>query len=57
MNEMPQVSDAEQETPPEKKEYHAPQVRDFGTLRGLTNFTDSGDGALDYAYAYSSVGY
>ena len=57
MNDKPQTPNAAQENPQEKKEYHAPQVRDFGTLRGLTNFSENEDGNIDYAYTYATVGY
>lgn len=36
MSEKPQENEVAQETPNEKKEYHSPELREYGTLRELT---------------------
>lgn len=58
VNEIAQTPESPQETTQEKKQYTTPQVREFGTLRELTNFSETPNGGADYAtYMYATLGY
>ncbi len=55
---MPEKSDAVEQAPHEKKEYRTPQVRDYGTLRELTHFSETLGSNTDYAVSnYATQGY
>jgi len=58
VTERPEKSDAMEKAPNEKKDYRTPQVRDYGTLRELTHFSETTGPNLDYAISdYATNGY
>jgi hypothetical protein len=58
MDDMAQTSGELGSAPEPPKEYHPPEVRDYGTLRELTNFSQSEDGLDDTVFQqYATQGY
>jgi hypothetical protein len=55
---MPQTAGELTSAPSTPKDYHAPEIRDYGTLRELTNFSETENGTLDYGDPlYATQGY